>query len=1006
MSKVTGSYKSVVLGVSQQLPQDRLEGQHGEQVNMVADPVRGLVRRNGMVLDDAVWAPLGSATVAGTQEDSYSFRTLSYRAGDRDYDVLYRTRAAITGTILPGLGVYDKTGDGVGGYRGPITDPTDTAIVDYAAGGYSAATAIGAFVLLAGNTELPAYTAVNRWTDPDNVALSVAWVRGGAYSRTYTVTARDATSTTEYTVSYTTKSAVYDGDIVVDDVLPEVPDATNNSNIQINSITTFTAPATDVVLAITTAFLSDGHLDATSAVGTKNIKRIYRYDEMLQRIVPEQYLDVTVKSVTTNTSMTVDILRVAGGPWSIDNALFRAAYYAHTPNPNYQTELNDRTSAYNEAVNQWTREAAEDIVPSNIAEQLRLLLIAAGFTGWERSVSHIGNPNCDLLKVDDGGSDDLIVALAQRTLAADEVTDRHYPGKVVLVSPNGRDEEGYYLEAVAEDPDLDPTDLQEVIWRETAGTAQTPDNIFAIATMYEGNLYLASTPAKLATLIFDETGDTVPTPTFIASNAGDEVSAPPPYFYGRRINCMFVFQDRLCICADSTVTMSKVGEYTNFYRSTMLTLPADDPIEGYALGSEGDTIRKAAVYDRNLILFGDKYIYTVSGRTVQTPSEFSMAVQLSIDNTSHAQPVGLGQNLFFLKEDGQLASSRLMQVQAGLFQDSPTVDDCSKPLRDYINGTPAEIVALSNPAAIFVRTEFFLKSAGAFGKSRPWGIYLYQFLDNAQGERLQFSWGAWEWSSTLGTPIGMSADIGGDAIRLYTIAFTNDADGLASGGILAMSCSARPDPTGLPYLDCMIPAVEAEDDPLLGTHAGETIDAVRFTAFGAQGSYDEIPSSLDADRFGEIEDADYTVGDKPAQEVDPNRWAGVQGGYSQALAAYPELLPTNTWTGVAYPAYVDLTNPQVRDRDGNARTLGRLTLTKLRLTLTRTAGVRAVWRDRTSQKESFIQEDGYIRKQYVNVWVGRDVNNVQVRIEALKWLPLTISAIEFQGQWFAPRGRA
>jgi len=45
MAKVSGSYASVVRGVSEQVPQDRRPGQHFEQVNMISDPVRGLARR-------------------------------------------------------------------------------------------------------------------------------------------------------------------------------------------------------------------------------------------------------------------------------------------------------------------------------------------------------------------------------------------------------------------------------------------------------------------------------------------------------------------------------------------------------------------------------------------------------------------------------------------------------------------------------------------------------------------------------------------------------------------------------------------------------------------------------------------------------------------------------------------------------------------------------------------------------------------------------------------------
>ena len=48
MSVYEGVYKSLLQGVSQQTPQEREDGQLGEQVNMLSDPVTGLRRRSGV----------------------------------------------------------------------------------------------------------------------------------------------------------------------------------------------------------------------------------------------------------------------------------------------------------------------------------------------------------------------------------------------------------------------------------------------------------------------------------------------------------------------------------------------------------------------------------------------------------------------------------------------------------------------------------------------------------------------------------------------------------------------------------------------------------------------------------------------------------------------------------------------------------------------------------------------------------------------------------------------
>ena len=53
MSKVSGTYPSLSRGVNQQPFEARLDGQHGEQINMWSDPVQGLTRRRGTILQQS-----------------------------------------------------------------------------------------------------------------------------------------------------------------------------------------------------------------------------------------------------------------------------------------------------------------------------------------------------------------------------------------------------------------------------------------------------------------------------------------------------------------------------------------------------------------------------------------------------------------------------------------------------------------------------------------------------------------------------------------------------------------------------------------------------------------------------------------------------------------------------------------------------------------------------------------------------------------------------------------
>jgi hypothetical protein len=896
MSKALGNYASLVRGVSQQAPADRLEGQHGEVLNMINDPVRGLVRRNGSIIENQLLTPVLAGGVGDATADSFSYRTFSYQVDGRDLDLIYRSRLQVNTSAnhLDGLMVYDKTPDIGTGFVEVVTDPTDT-MDSYLAGGFSAMTTVGEYVILAGNAVRPEYSLAPQVTGQAWSNSGVAWVRGGAYARTYTIKAVKESTNVLYTASYTTMPSGYPG--------------------------------------------------------------------------------------TLDTS-------------SLD-----------FDDPEYQKLLNDMTYAYNAAVNQHIADASESIVPSNIAQGLIDALTTAGFTGWTRNGSHLGSTDVSFMEVTDGGDGSLLVSLVTKTSAADEVTEMHYIGKVIQVMPKTADQGTYYLKAVPKDGEAGNSGIRPVIWQEAAGVIQTPTDIFAIGLYHEGKFYLATDAETLHDLILAETTDDIDVPGWIPSLVGDTDSAIPPHFYGRKITGLAVFQDRLCIISDAVVNMSRPGDYFNFYRGSVLTVADDDPIEAFALGTEGDTIRQAVVYDRNLILLGDRFHYIINGRQQQTPTSISIAVQYTIDNTANAKPVGAGQQVFCLKEDTQLAATRLMQTQAGVFQDSPQITDAARQLRDYVNGTPAEMVSLSNPEMLFVRTEHFLKSTGAFPRARPSGIYVYQYLDGPDGQRMVDAWGAWEWSLALGTPIGISATSTSDGIMIYTLAWGQNQSGVATRSIMAMSLSARSDPTGLPYLDGMRKAELASADGLLTTGAAPAVKARVYTAAGA-GYSNATPSITDDSRFSGLEHPHYTVGDAPAETVDAFRWTGVQGWRSTYVAEYPTGNYGDLWTGIEFPAFVDITPPFVRDHKGKAKTWGRLTLGRLRATLTRTAGFEVTWIDHVGTQRTQHFEGEFERLRYaMNIWIGRDARQVQVRLAAIKWLPLTINALEWAGQWFEPLSR-
>jgi len=476
---------------------------------MVYDPVRGAVRRNGMVMENYLQRTF-TADPQYAIADSLSFRVFTYRDGELDFHILYRSRPR---EVDPDVGPTDAHLDTI--YVRPmalhgnrdfvevVRRASDTALADYDARGISAITAVGSYVLMAANGRQPTQSVQDQVVGQPWSNTASIWVRGGAYNRTYTIRARRASDNAEFLVSYTTPSSYYTGS----------PDFSG-----------------------------------------------------------------------INMSRPDGVLKIQ-----------------------------QRQAEYNTQVNQHASAAAKAIVPSAIAQELANQLNAAGFSGWTVRGSHLLNSDVGWMEVDDGGNGEYLRGVLREAQDTDDLPDIHRVGKVIRIKPRDGDEDAYYLKAEAKE--AGSSDMyQEVVWREAAGVLQTPLDVFSIGRYVNGKFYWASSPSQLQALLDEEGITGVTVPQYEPSTAGDEDSSPAPAFFKRPITYLGVFQDRLLIGSGAVITASAQSDYFNWYRSTAFTVPDTDSTEIVASGTEADTIRFGALYDRNLILTGDKFVYVINGR--------------------------------------------------------------------------------------------------------------------------------------------------------------------------------------------------------------------------------------------------------------------------------------------------------------------------------------------------------------------------------------------------------
>lgn len=884
-SKATGSYESVIRGVSQQVPADRRPGQHHEQVNFISDPVRGLVRRRGSQYishqDIGGRIPSNPADTAFVRQGTTTFKTFDFVVGDTRYALMYRDQPSQDGGRLPLMFCFNKDQRRLIKCNFDGADPMYLALRN---AGVSSLVNIGRYVYAAVRNMPTTFTTEKLWDTPANMAAAVLWVIKGDYAKTFWAKV----------------------------ILKKLSD---NSEITL-------------------------------------------YAEY-----------------KTATSSYQGVLDTSG----LDPA-----------DPDYQKNVNDANNAYNTALNQWLGTSAADVLADNIANKLldfagdadhpptnqglRQAAAAAGLTegvdiAFDIDVSTIGiktslDYSIEEILVSDYGDKETPMIRGVANYVSNASTDlsaRHYPGKIVKVMPKKTNQEdSYYLKAVVRnitDTGISGV-LTEVTWVETAGVVNTPKDVFCFATVENDQFYLSGSAAGLKAL----SGMTDDVPSFEGSATGDSITSIIPHFLGRKIDYLGLFQDRLVIGSDAVLLYSRPGKYLNFWRAESLTILDSDPVEVYSLGSEDDTIVYSTTFGGDTVYFGKRKQYLLSGRQVLTPKNPSITTMSSHEDAVDSRPVASGNFVFFNKFRNNFTTTH--QFMAGILQGNPETYEVSSAVSSYVLGQPLEMLALTTPNTILIRTG-----------SNASGLYVYNYLDTADGQtRIFDSWSQWRWDSQLGYHIGFTY-VDGDII-VFTVRPRWNSSNNPVWTIVADKFVLDTTLDTSPYLDSKI-------------HYGELINGTHW---------------LNTQTVANLTSVYAGYGTSVRQA-----WMGVRyANVHDLITAYPEN-QFDLWVGVESVGFVTPTNPYVRDKNNQAIVNGRLTLEKFNISVADTGGVTFFlwtqsrgtyqagdWSGRKLSMDSAELGIQPIVTTTVSLPVGREIRDFKYTIETRGWLPLSVTAIEYQ----------
>ena len=142
--------------------------------------------------------------------------------------------------------------------------------------------------------------------------------------------------------------------------------------------------------------------------------------------------------------------------------------------------------------------------------------------------------------------------------------------------------------------------------------------------------------------------------------AGDELTNPRPNFlpkpsgtFGRPIQNMLFFRDRLVFLSDEYVTMSRTGDYFNLFGKSALSLANDDPINVAVSSTVPALLHSGMVLSAGLLVVSPNQQFLV-----RTDNDLLSPLTVKVSNISgysfnaNTNPIALGTNVGFFSDSG------------------------------------------------------------------------------------------------------------------------------------------------------------------------------------------------------------------------------------------------------------------------------------------------------------------------------------------------------------------
>ena len=230
----------------------------------------------------------------------------------------------------------------------------------------------------------------------------------------------------------------------------------------------------------------------------------------------------------------------------------------------------------------------------------------------------------------------------------------------------------------------------------------------------------------------DDTFDFVAT-SWAERLCGDEDTNADPSFIGKGINDVFFYKNRLSFLADENFILSEVGEYFNFFRSTVTQVKDSDPVDSRANNTTVSILKRAVPYNKSLILFADQTQFIIPSDTAMTPKTVRCDVVGNYASLLTVAPANAGQAIYFMFNRESYAGMSELEVSQ-TNPDKYDADEVSSHVPSYI---PAGVFSLEVSTLAHVST---ILTTGD-----PSSCYVYK-TEHAKEKKVQAAWFRWNYN--------------------------------------------------------------------------------------------------------------------------------------------------------------------------------------------------------------------------------------------------------------------